>query len=95
MTQQVYQAQIGLNGLPLTLVLLSDGQCAICPTQQFKPICCDVGVEGKIQAIFDMQGFTIGAGEDAVEYVYNTTYKLSDRTMLHGWLKQLQLEQPQ
>lgn len=92
---QVYQAQIPISGLPLSLVLISNGQVAICRQQNFKTIVCDYGVEGKIPATFCFDGFVIGKGEDSVDYQYDTTYVLADRTMLKEWLIQQELEAPQ
>jgi len=96
MTQHtVYQAQIAMGGLPVNLVLISSGEVALIKNRRFQALYCDYSIDGKIPAIISEQNVVIGTGEDAVEYAFDTLYKLADRDTLRSWLKQLNLEQPQ
>lgn len=87
---QRYQLQVGINNLPITLVLVSDGHIALVKNTRFPTIYCDYLVEGNIPVIMTEQSISVGD----VVYQYNTGYLLSEHEPLIKWLKQEKLEEP-
>ena len=83
-----FQVPIPIAGMPLTLICLGDGSIAIQPSQQFSTL-IDQQLGG-ISAMFNMEGFTIGAEE----YKYNTKifYKAAPNVL--QWLQQQKMVMP-
>lgn len=88
---QRYQIQIGINNLPITLILVSDGHCALVKNARFPTIYCDYLVEGKVPVIMTEEHISVGG----VVYNYNVGYLLSEHEHLKRWLIQQHLEEPQ
>lgn len=87
---QRYQIQIGINNLPITLILVSDGHVALVKNSRFPTIYCDYLVEGKIPVIMTEQSISIGD----VVYNYDVGYLLREHEQLRNWLAQERLEEP-
>lgn len=87
---QRYQLQVGINNLPITLILVSDGHVALVRNSKFPVIFCDYSVEGKIPVIMTEQSISVGD----VVYQYDTGYLLSEHEPLKRWLIQEKLEEP-
>lgn len=79
----MHQITIPIEGLPLNMILLSDGTLALSPNQQFKGI-----IDGK--AVFTMDGFSV----DGVSYEYNRALAYKNEPELLGYLQGLNLPMP-
>lgn len=85
-----YQISVGINNLPISLILVSSGHVALVKNSRHPTIYCDYLVEGKIPVIMSEQDISV----DGVVYQYNTGYLLSEHEQLKKWLIQEQLEEP-
>jgi len=90
----VYQMQVPLAGLPITLVLLSDGTAVLVPMTEFSAI-FDQN-KGQVNAwLFDDEFYLTGTDGKTVEnYSYRTAYALREYPLLVQWLKTLNLQHP-
>ena len=83
-----FQVPIPIAGMPLTLICLGYGSIAIQPSQQFSTL-IDQQLGG-ISAMFNMEGFTIGAEE----YKYGTKIFYKGIPDMIQWLKQQDMPMP-
>lgn len=90
----MYQMQVQLAGLPITLVLLSDGTAVFVPMVAFSGI-LDQN-KGQVNAWFyDDEFYIFGTDGVTIEnYSYRVAYALRDYPLLVEWLKSLKLQLP-
>lgn len=84
----MYQVQVPICGLPVHLILLSDGTLVFIRVAKVGVI-FDMPEDG-LDAILTDDGFSI-AGED---FWYNTIYKYKEIPNMLTWLQQQKLIQP-
>jgi hypothetical protein len=84
----MFQVQVPIAGLPVHLILLSDGSLVFIKVGRVGVI-FDMPDTG-VQAIFDERGFSI----DGVEYSYNTIYNYKMTPSMLTWLQQQNLIEP-
>lgn len=78
-----------LGHLPILMALADTGEIAFQPAIHFNTL-IDQPEDG-VQAIFDMDGFTVGAD---TEIEYGVFYEYKQMPELLYWLKTLKLEEP-
>ena len=90
----MYQMQVQLASLPITLVLLNDGTAVLVPIQKFSAI-LDQN-KGQVNAWFyEDEFYLIGTDGKTIEnYSYRAAYALRDYPLLVSWLKTLNLQLP-
>jgi len=80
------QAQVQLSSLPITLVLLSNGQVAFSLHQKMATI-LDTSPAGQ-RIVISTEGILVGD----VNYVYNVPYSLTED--MKGWLRSFEMVNP-
>jgi hypothetical protein len=89
------QIPINLNGLPIQLVLLSNGQVAFVRVANFFAILDEYeDNDDRVCAAFYPDKFYLLKNEEENEYSYNTMYPYKEEEIMLEWLKSLNLIEP-
>lgn len=83
------QMAVPLAGLPLNLVLISDGSLAFVKTHNFKCIVDQPEDDKKVAAMFDEEDFSIGTER---QLAYNVAYRYSEIPCMLQWLLEQNLQ---
>lgn len=89
----MHQVQIALAGLPITLVLLSNGCVVLVPMNAFTGI-LETDQNLGVRAWFFPDFFSLTDNEAGEDYDYRVPYLLSSYPVLKHWLIQQQLISP-
>lgn len=84
----LYQVQIPIGGMPINLVLISDGTLVFIKVRPFGVLFDHP--ESGLKAIFHEDCFTI----EGEEFHYDTIYQYKEIPNMLGWLKQQNLQEP-
>ena len=86
------QVQVQIAGLPITLVLFSNGCVALVVHGAMPPV---IEIGSELNARLFTDGFDITEGDNTPEeFSYRVAYPLAHYPLLKSWLKQQQLQSP-
>ena len=87
-----FQITLPCGSLPINLVCISNATIAVLRNPSI-PTVCDTPANGA-HAVFTLESFHIGNGEDAEEFQYNVPLPYKEIPKLLEYLKQQCLEMP-
>jgi len=82
------QLAVSIAGLPLQLVLISDGTVAFVLTAYGRCVIDQPEDASQVSAMFDESGFSIGVES---QLAYNVAYRYKEIPCMLAWLKQERL----
>lgn len=90
----LFQCQVPLAGLPVNLVLLSNGTLAFVRVAEFVGIYDQRAFGQDVDAMFGRDDFAFIHDEGYDEFAYNTAYNYKEIPSMLKWLQQQNLEEP-
>jgi len=88
------QIQIPIRGLPIHLVLLSNGMVVFVRVAAFTAILEATKLDGSPYGYFFEEDFTLYADKESNEFSYNTMYAYKTIPVMLKWLKSQELQNP-